>query len=371
MKQLILNSTQSAQTVVDYINAVNEVNKYASSIQKAQLPALMYPPANYGKFAEQMAKAKLHVAAWNNEVVASLNMVPTAFISFNTLIQSQFTEILKNLNQLKATPNDPSLIAAIKKMVGDLIKETSGNKKMLSQMDKSISTYQNSIASDAKVLQELVKQIIITEKVDKASIKLLEGVIAQLKALVDGRNELVTLKMLSRADLSLFLVAVGTVIGLPFSQGAGIAIGGAFGLSSFAFTSLVRINQIPAFQQSIEDIQKQMNNTNKAIGLMNSSVGLLKHLSDTLNTIVSNSSVVGAQMKLVVDFWVHLENDLNTVYADLNYDVSNSLSTTAAIDQAIKDVTAAKLAWNDAVYFMDKIAKITYTTIDPFPVPKH
>lgn len=360
MKQLIVASDATKQMVVDYINASNEVCKYAQSIMAANLPALVTPPANYGDYANTLAKSKEDASVWMDEVVPDFNAIPTAFINFNSLIQSQLSEIQNALDQLQTDPGNQTAIQNIKDAIGKLIPETAGIQKTLSGLDSNISEYQGDIQPDATNLNQLTQQIATAEKADQAAIAQIQGVFNDLQSLVNERNKMVTLDTLSNFDMGIFLAVVGIAVGIAFSGAAGIIIGGIVGIGGAAYTTFDPVHTEPDFQQTLQDIQDEMNNVNAEIGMMNSTVGLLQQLSTTLTTLVDNSNDASEQIKTILSFWQRQESDLTALVGDIDQILSDA-DNPADIDQCLSDIANAQNSWSDVDDFMQQIQNITYT----------
>jgi prophage DNA circulation protein len=230
MKALTQDSTTTNQVVVDFINAANDVSRYAEAIAQAQLPDLVQPPANYGDYANTMANAKINVGIWMDEVVPGFEVIPTSFLGFKDLIQQQFTIIQTALETLQQTPNDPDAISRVDASTAQLITETQSNQAVIKQLDTDISSYQGTIAPDAKSLTALSSQIATAENADEQAIKKMQACFDNLQSVVDDRNELATLDTLSAVDEGIFLAVVGIAVGIVFTGGAGIVIGGLIGV---------------------------------------------------------------------------------------------------------------------------------------------
>lgn len=355
MKQLILNSSVTSQLVVDYINSSNQVTNYALSITSIQLPALVHPPANYGDFSQAFAKARLDVLTWIDEVIPDFNQLPNAFINFNTLFQMQVTKILGDLTKLKSSPGDPQILASIKSDVQILVHQGNVCENTISDLDESISSYQSSIRPDAVVLGDLCAQITAAENIDETEIAKLNAVLANLQSIVDDRNVLVTLDTLENLFEGLFFVGVGTAIGCAFGGVPGVIIGTIFGIVTVGFTTYVPVGPNVDDEESLQDIQDDMDRVNNEIGMLNSTIGLLQNLNNQFSSIVSKSDEAGQNVKNVLAFWQDLQQDTAQIISELD-----DLLSAQSIDDAINDLQAAAKTWNTLDLVMQSIAKVTY-----------
>jgi prefoldin subunit 5 len=355
MKKLILNSQDTAQIVVDYINASNQVCSYAMSIDTTQLPALVVPPANYGDFVQTFAQAKQDVMVWIDEVIPDLNLIPAAFIGYNALFQQQAGVIRQYLVQLKSSPGDPVILQDIKGALNTLINEAEACEQTIKGLDTAISTYQGNIAPDAASLNELCSQITAAENVDEQSIAQLNAVIANLQDIVNDRNKLITLNTLANITEGIFVAAVGVGVGVIFTGTAGVIVGIGFGIGSAILTTLEPVGRDIDYQETLEDIQTDMNNVNSEIGLINSTVGLLQNLNTQFAAIIAQSGAAETNIQIVLNFWQQLQNDAGQIITDLD-DILDADS----IDQAASDLTLALAAWDEIQSFMQSILGITY-----------
>jgi|GEM_PF-4707589 len=355
MKKLILNSEDTAQMVVDYINASNAVCSYAMSIDTTQLPALVVPPANYGDFVQTFSKARLDVMVWIDEVIPDLNLIPAAFIGYNALFQQQAGVIQGYLVQLKSSPADPVILQDIKSALHTLITEAGACEQTIKSLDTAISTYQGNIAPDAASLNSLCTQITAAEDVDEQSIAQLNAVLANLQDIVNDRNKLVTLNTLANITEGIFVAAVGVGVGVIFTGTTGVIIGIGFGIGSAILTTLEPVGKDIDYQETLEDIQTDMNNVNTEIGLINSTVGLLQNLNAQFATIVAQTGAAETNIQIVLNFWQKLQNDAGQIVTDLD-----DMLDADRIDQAAADLTLALAGWDGIQSFMQSIAGITY-----------
>lgn len=360
MKYLKIEADPTKQMVVDYINASNEVNRYAVSVMAAQLPALASPPDNYDDYAETLTKAKMDASVWIDEIIPDFNLIPHAFIGFNSLLQDQLDAVQSELNQLKADPGSPTIIQNIKDAIGRLVPETSGIQKVLSGLDSSISVYQSGIKPDADSLNQLTTKITAAVQADQTALAKMHATFDDLQSLIDARNKLAKLDKFSEFDMGIFLVGVSIAVGIIFTGVPGLIIGGIVGVSCTVYTTFDPVHDDPDLEQSIEDIQKEMNYVNKEIGVIDSTVGLLQQLSSTLATLVTNSEGAGAQIKVILDFWKRQEDDLTALVSDIG-NILSGIDDPAKIDQLISEIQDAQTAWNDVDDFMQLIKDVTYT----------
>jgi hypothetical protein len=361
MQKLILNSQNTAQILVDYINASNQVTSYALSINTTQLPALVVSPANYGDFVQTFSKANLNVMGWLDEVVPDFNLLPNAFISYNLTFQQEVLLIQGYLLQLKDSPGDPTIIQNIKTKLEGLISVANASSATLNGLDTAISKYQSTLLPDATILKTLCDLITAAENVDADSIKLLNGVLGNLQSVVDDRNQLITLNILANITEGIFIAVIGVGLGIVFTGPVGVIVGLGFGVGSAVFTTLVPVGKDINYEETLEDIQTDMNNVNNEIGVINTTVGLLQNLNTKFTNIIAQSSVTSTNLQSVLSFWQKLENNLTQVINEMNATLGDD---GANIDQAIADLTLATTAWNQIESYMQSISKVTFN-IDP------
>lgn len=366
MEQLILQSSSAKQTIVDYINAANQVCCYAVSINTIGLPALVTPPDKYGDYASTLAQAKIHVMKWMEEVTPTFENIPAALLSLSSVVQPQLKLIQTNLKTLKNDPTNSTAKQAIINAVNQVIQKTASSKTMLGHLDTWITTYQGNITPDATALGQLSASITTAEKADQDSIDKLHTAYNTLQSVIDDRNELATLNTVSNVILTVWLSVVGAAVGLPFSTLAGAVVGGVVGIVTGVTTQFVPIHNDADYQQTLKQIQDQMSSISSEIGLMNTTISLLQKTSDQFNTLVAQSGQASDQAKVVLSFWQNLENDLTKLVTDLNDILSNLQPDT--IDKALTDIQDAQTSWADLVDFAEGIKGVTYN-ISPTYVP--
>lgn len=367
MKQLILQSSSTKQTIVDYINASNQVCRYAVSINTVGLPALVTPPDNYGDYAQTLAMAKLHVMKWIDEIVPAFEVIPSSFLTFNNMLQPQLKTIKTNLQTLQKDPNNTTAKTAVTNAVNTLVKQVGVVKSTVTDLDGWITTYQGNISPDAKTLGQLTTSIATAVNADQDAISKLNTAFSTLQSVIDDRNELATLNTVSNIALTIFLAVVGAAVGLPFSPVIGAIAGGVVGITTGVVTLFEPIHNDPDYQQTLKEIQDQMSNISTEIGLLNTTVGLLQNISQKFTDLVANSGQASDQAKVVLSFWQQQETDLTQLVNDLNDILSSTQSGT--IDKALADIQDAQNSWNDVINFVENIKDVTYT-VDTTNVPK-
>lgn len=366
MKQLILQSTATKQSVVDYVNAANQVCRYALSIDTIVLPALVYSPENYGQYAETLAKAKVNVMKWMQEIIPTFQMLPTALLSISNLVQPQLTIIKTNLQTLQQNPDDAAAKTAITNAVNAVVQGIPTSRNVLVALDGWISTYQGTITPDAQTLSHLSTLIATAVNADQTQIDKLHTVNDTLQSVINDRSELATLNTVSNVALTIFLAVFGAAVGLPFSPVAGAVIGGVVGISTGVITQFLPIHNDPDYQQTQKEIQDQMDYVTKEIGLLQSTVGLLQIVSKQFDQLLANSGQASAQIQVVLNSWKQLENDVKQLVTDLNDILTNVQSGT--IDKALADIKDAQDSWTDLLTFAMAIKGVTYE-VDTSNVP--
>lgn len=368
MKQLILQSSSTKQTIVDYINASNQVCRYAVSINTVGLPALVVPPDNYGDYADKLAQAKIHVMKWINEIVPDFESIPASFLRFNDIVQPQLKAIKTNLQTLQQNPDDSTAKTAITNAVNLLIKEVGVSKTAIVNLDGYINTYQGNISPDAATLGQLTTLIATAVNADQDSVTQITKAMATLQSVVDDRNELATLNIVSNVTLTIFLAVVGAAVGLPFASVAvGAIVGGVVGITTGVVTAFVPIHDDPDYQQTLKEIQDTISSISSEIGLMNTTVGLLQVISKKFTDLVATSGDASTQAKVVLAFWQNLENDLTQLVNDLNDILSNIQPGT--IDKALTDIQDAINSWADVIDFVENIKGVTYDVSSTYLPP--
>lgn len=368
MKQLILQTAVAQQQAVDYVNATNAVCNYAVAIGNTQLPDLVVPPVQYGDFCQGFAGAKLHVMAWMDEVVPAIGIIPTSFLSFNTFLQEQLSGVLNNLHALQTNPGDPTILASIKEQVTRLAKEAAADGKAVQELSDDIVRYQENIIPDSQNLNNLMSIISKGEQVDANMVLQLKAVLNQVQSVIDGSNQLATLNDLLELNEGIFFTGISLGLGLIFTGPLGIIIGLGFGVCSVVFTTFAPPLIDNTYQETVNNLQTDMDNVNQEIGIINSTVGQLQTLTSQINSLVAGSTNVSQQIAIVGTFWNGLHTDLTDLVNDLDQVLADdgSGSTIAA---AINDVIAATQSWNGITALMQQIAGITYTVVPMATAP--
>jgi len=359
MKFIKIRSIATRELVADYINAFNNVSRYATSAMACQIPALVLPPAHYSDYANALSNAKMHTSIWTNGIMSDISLVPKTFINFNTQFQTQFEKVIEELNQLKQDGDNNQLATEISSQVNEMIIFAGEIKKTISDLDTIIANYQATILPDAETMNQLARQIAIAEQADEAEIAKMQSIFSSLQAIVDKRNQLKTLDTLSNFDLSIFLAVVGIGVSVALSGNPSIIVGGIIGVGASAYTTFWPVSSDIEFEQSINDLQSQMNSINSEIGLMNSTIGLLQQLANNFTTLSNQSGEVGNELKKVYDFWHSQELDLIALNNELTATLTQ-LNNADEINAAIININEAKLSWNEFYEFLLPLENITY-----------
>lgn len=361
MNNLIPDSDTVKQIVIDYINASNDVYRFAASVLAANLPALVSPPPHYSDYSNALAQAKIDSSVWTTSIVDSFSIIPETFVNFNDTIQGQLTAVLNGLNTLKSDPGNAPAIGDIKNAIGALMPEMSTAQRALSGLESKIGSYQNTINPDATSLNSLAQEIAAAENADQTAIAQMQEAFDNLQTLVDSRNTVVSLNTASNLTGAIFFGVVGAAVCAPFGGVPALIVGVSVGTFATVFTTFVPIHSNPEFEQSLKDIQVEMNGISSEIGIMNSTIGLLQQISDSFMTLVVNSANARQKIKIISDFWQNFENDVNNLYTDIGDILAHNEDPTY-IDTAIAQMQDAQNSWNDVQTFMQQIQNITYTT---------
>jgi hypothetical protein len=359
VKQLIANSSAAQQALLDYINASNGVCNYAASINATAIPDLVQPPPNYGDYAITFGRARLTVMAWLSEVMPSFGYIPTAFITFNDAIQTQLDAIEASLNQFKADPQNTALEATIRAAVRKLLVEVEACQASVTGLDTQITSYQQSIRPDAQSLSTLAAGMLAAEGADQAQIDKQNQVLANFQILIAARKELATLSTVGNWVFNVVIAVVGVAVGVPFAPAAAVVVGLIFGIGAASYTSFYPVDNDPSYQQSLDQIQQDMNGVSQEIGWLNTAIGLLQSINAQFTALVAQSDTVRGQAATVLAFWQQQAQDLTAMVDDLNSFLSQ-LDAPAGIAEALADVQAARISWQDLTAIMQNISQITY-----------
>lgn len=345
------------QMIVDYLNAVNEVNKFVLSLQKLNLLPLTDPPENYADYANHFGKVQLDALSWIKEVAPDFNDVPAAIIGANPLIQIQLEEVLAKLQDLKVNPGKSADITAITTLVNNILQEEQQIYALFQGMEKAISNFSSNLPGDIKTLDTIITEIKNTITYDESLVAKLHAVNQTMQDEIDARNKLITLNTIGNDVFTAFITVVGIAVGLPFSGTAAVVAGIIGGVGGWALTTFIPINTSPDYTNSIDDIQAQMDRVTAEIGLENTIIGQLETSQKQFQAFVDASSNTAAQIAQINSFWTSRSASLTDFSNELQGLLSD-LNDRTQIDTAIAELNAAKEDWNNLEGFMTQISKM-------------
>jgi hypothetical protein len=358
MKVLAVGAA-AAQGPVDFLNSANVVARYAAAVNGTTLPVLVTPPPGYGDFSDALAVAKLHAMSWVQEMVPTFTEVPSAVVALNAVVQSQLSSVLDQLTALQQNPGDSGARAAIATALQTLETELDPLLRTVTDLDSWIATYSALITPDASSLRALSDQLATAEGVDATQVAKLGAVVASLHELIDSRNELATLDTIGNAVFAIFLAVEGAAIGAPFSGPAAIVVGVLFGGVTGGITTFFPVVSPPDYEQSLQDIQLELDAVQTEIGAVNSIIGQLQLTATQFDELVTSAAAAKEDAGQVLTFWQQWQTGLSTLLADLGATLDD-LATGGNLSTAITEVQAAQRSWGALEALMSPLSGMSY-----------
>ncbi|WP_235297144.1 hypothetical protein [Portibacter marinus] len=356
MKALQINSSSVTQKYIDYINASNDVFRYAHTINIMEMPDLGMPPLHYGDFVNEFAEAKLDTNIWISEVIPDITQAPKSIVDINGLVQKQLSALSDEIDLLAKSPGNQDVINSIKAAVSQLLIEEQKIYQVFEDIHQNITNYKNTIQPDAEKISALISEIKNAVDYDQAQVDKLDAVNQNLQQNIDARNQLVTLDKFGNAILPVFLAGVGIALAIAFTGPAGIIIGGIVGVGGAVFTSFVSENNEPNLKITIDDLQQEMTNVTAEIGIETTTIGILNHVENQFKKIVTASDKIVQESQQTLDFWDARIVKLNTLKEELE-GILDHFNNVADLKALIAD---AIQNWQKIEEDMKVLSKVEY-----------
>ena len=274
------------------------------------------------------------------------------------------------LQALQQDPADSTARQTIESAISVLQGELAPSLTTISDLGSWISGYSALIAPDATSLSDLCTQIAAAEQADEAAMARIQQSLDSLDELVAARTELATLDTIGNIAFGIFLGIAGVGIGVPFSGTAAIIVSLGFGIASAAFTGFLPIDTPPDYQESLAEVQAEMDAVNTEIGSVNTIVGMLQATANQFTQLVNASTQASSNAQEVLAFWQTVQSDLTSTIGGLDQ-ILDDLLADDSVAEALASLQEAAKSWNDLESSMTNLSTLTYQvspTIDLPPI---
>ena len=365
MIKTLIPQQSANQSLVDFVNANNQVTGYALAINKAQIPVLKMPPAGYGDIIASVAKIKSHALVWLQTIVESYSSISSSFITYDYILQDQMTGLATALDQLKQNPHDLSARNSIDAVLKKMQAGAGNSFKIVDAFESAIDNFGQTMQPDAESLKALIGQLADDENADQVQVANLQAVISRLHGIIDHENEILTLQTIANWTFKLFVVVVGVSIGAPF-QSFGVSI--VLGLIGATATTFLPLDKKVDFTTTVADLNKQIDQVSEEVGVINTVVAQLGVLSSQIESLVAKNESGKKAIADVKAFWQQIETDLSSLTQNIDAIVADYQSA-EKIDQAIRELGQAKSDWDAVMKTVKQLNQIEFNIDDSVFLP--
>lgn len=358
MRSAAIEAHRLSPAGADYVNAASALWRYFGAIQQSNLPVLTRPPEKYDDCLDAWITARIHARVWVDEFFPSFSNFAQVFVNNDGFVRDEFDGILSAIVTLRTNPNDAKILQRTRERLDTVGNQAEAGQVALTKFNNRMQLYINRIEPSAERLSSYTVQIASTLKADERAIAKLYDVNTKLQAIINSRNALSTLNTSSNVVLNVFVAAVGAVIGLPFSLATGAIVAGGLGVLAGIVTAIVPVHPDIEYEQSIKDIQREMDAVSKEIGLENTIVAALRLLSEQLHRITLGNGDAAVQASTVKAYWHLVQEDLTSMaqqVATVHVRLSDS-----QLDDAESAARTALKNWDQAISRLQEIKDLTY-----------
>ena len=333
------------QQLADAINSNNAIFTYVVAMQNTTLPPVK--GEWYTAFQQSFHQAAVHASEWST-YSAALTGVPAGIANFATAFALNMNIINSYARTLESDPNNKEVLAALRVSILSLLSSIQSQKAAVADVVPKLTTFSGELVGDAQTMANAIKKALSEQGADQQKIAALQANIKTLQADIAKWNTVIT--------------AVGIGGGISVWLGCVLAIF-SFGLGlAFAVAATVAtITTIIVANQKIQDDYAEIRRKEGDIGTLNTEIAALASLQANLQHLIDLSNAAQGELKLIVEAWDQLENEVQAVVTDLQN--ASSATDPLNVQAVVADLNAANNDWQTLLQFCNVLKGINYTVI--------
>jgi len=348
----LLKAVPTNDELVDYVNALLVINKYAYAISSQNLPTLVNPPQRYSDYIIQFLKAKNNPSKWTQTYFGLMVNVPKSIVSH----ADPFSALNNHLQRLIENPSDTTAKGQLKYDFTTLEAVFNIENGNIQSIATFLENFNSTIGSDANTLKFLSDNALKLVEQDKNVIISLNAAIESLKNRIAQDQHFITIDELIGKSVSLFL----DVIGINCSEITEIMLNSVdkminitnFGTSDSIFSQLAA--------SDIEQAQKQIKIISQGVADANRDVILLTNVSSQFTQLTEKCSVNYNALSKIMNMWDGMSKVVRSVLDELENKEWNDLKK-KDYETAMADLEMIKAHWDNLVTTAKPLTDVTFT----------
>jgi hypothetical protein len=338
--------------LLDYLNAVNDVSRYALSISQTNLPVMANAPSWYTEFFTGWVNVKTDALVWVNSTAPIMQSTLTTGRDDNLLVWPDLQSAAQLIADLAVNPNDPDKKSLLVKTLANVATLIGGIPGVIDGLQKMLSDFAATVQTDADKIAKAVADAQNQVGIDNTKIATLKADIQSLRDAIQAYNQVI--QNLDQAEKAgIFIGAVGLGIAL-FSGGAGAVIF-TVGVAMVGGSEIGKI----ILNKQIADAGAKIAQDGIDIGDLNTQIAVLQQLQVTLNDLLALSATAQAALVVIENFWTEFLADFNAFATALSGTQGDVNADSYAAAQS--EIAACMAGWQAFQNFIAPLSEITVT----------
>jgi tetratricopeptide (TPR) repeat protein len=354
------NHNVPLQDIIDVINAIADITRYAKAIEATKIAPMLDPPAFYPAFLVAWGAMQTHASNWFVPVQSSLNSTIQSVKGFNATVVDDLQDASRQIEALIKNPNDAKAKADLKDDLDSILETVSGVPAALANFTKLLSDFQKDIAEDGRQLNAAAIAALKSKGDNETAIKQFEEDIKSLRDKIERFNTLLTYEDIA-TKAGIAIIVVGGLAGLGgFGGVAAVMVGVGITLVGGGLIGKILTNTAIdiANAKIVDDLGK--------IDKLNAQIGLLVSLNELAITLEKLNAVAQSAAAKISQFWKTFTQDVAVFVAEIN-----TVDNDTDYPKAQQDLTAALGEWQALMALLKPIGEVTFNIVpDPVIIPK-
>jgi hypothetical protein len=348
----LLKAVPTNDELVDYINALLVINKYAYAISSQNLPTLVNPPQRYSDYIIQFLKAKNNPNKWTQTYFGLMVNVPKSIVNH----ADPFSALNNHLQRLIDNPSDTTAKSQLKNDFTTLEAVFNIENENIQSIATFLQNFNSTISSDANTLKSLSDNALKLVEQDKNVIISLNSAIESLKNRIAQDQHFITIDEIIGKTVGLFL----DVIGIDCSEITEImlkSIDKMINVTNFGTSDSI-FSQLAA--SDIEQAQREIKIISQGVADANRDVILLTNVSSQFTQLTEKCSVNYNALSRIMNMWNGMSKVVKSVLDELENKEWNDLKK-KDYETAMADLKMIKAHWDNLVTTAKPLTDVTFT----------
>lgn len=351
VKQL-LKTIPTNDELVDYINSLLVINKYAYAISSQNLPTLVNPPQRYSDYVIQFLKAKNNPNKWTQTYLGMMINVPNSIVNH----ANPFSALNNHLQRLIDNPSDTTAKDQLKNDFNTLEAVFNIENENIQSITSFLVDFNSSIGSDTNTLKNLSDNALKLVQQDKNVIINLNAAIESLENRIAKDQHFITVDEIIGKSVNLFLDVIGINCS-AITEVMSDAIGKIINITNFGTSDSI-FSQLAT--SDIEQAQKEIKIISQGVKDANSDVILLTNVSSQFDHLTDKCSENYNALSKIMNMWYGMSKVVKSVFDELEDKEWNDLKK-KDYEKAMTDLNLIKSHWDKLVATAKPLTDISFS----------